>query len=49
MTPRLTIITPSYNQAGFLQRTLDSVLDQGYENLEYIVVDGGSSLYTHLW
>jgi glycosyltransferase involved in cell wall biosynthesis len=43
VTPRLTIITPSYNQAGFLQRTLDSVLDQGYENLEYIVVDGGSS------
>src|SRR4051812_42500755 len=43
MAPRLTIITPSYNQAAFLQRTLDSVLDQGYPNLEYLVVDGGST------
>ncbi len=43
MTPRLTIITPSLNQATFLERTLRSVLDQGYENLEYFVVDGGST------
>jgi glycosyltransferase involved in cell wall biosynthesis len=41
--PRLTIITPSYNQADFLQRTLDSVLGQGYDDLEYFVVDGGST------
>jgi glycosyltransferase involved in cell wall biosynthesis len=41
--PKLTIITPSYNQAGFIEKTLRSVLDQGYENLEYIVVDGGST------
>jgi glycosyltransferase involved in cell wall biosynthesis len=40
--PRLTIITPSYNQASFIERTLRSVLDQGYEPLEYFVVDGGS-------
>jgi glycosyltransferase involved in cell wall biosynthesis len=42
MRPRLTIITPSFNHAAFLERTLRSVLDQGYENLEYLVVDGGS-------
>jgi len=41
--PKLTIITPSYNQAGFVERTLRSVLDQGYENLEYLVADGGST------
>lgn len=44
--PLISIVTPSFNQAQFLDETIRSILNQDYPNIEFVIIDGGSSDYS---
>jgi glycosyltransferase involved in cell wall biosynthesis len=43
MLPKISIVTPNFNQGKYIEETIISIISQGYPNLEYIIIDGGSS------
>ena len=45
--PLVSIITPNFNGEAFLEKTIQSVINQTYQNIEYIVIDGGSTDGSH--